>query len=169
MWLRLLSLVFGVTAYAASTVLAGFMAGLGLGSFLSGRVAASITRPLAAFGIAEILVGITAFLTPFALNWLTQLWVSLHDSLPNSLTAITITRFLVAFLVLIVPTSLMGATLPLIVKSAIAREERVGGKIGWLYAINTTGAIAGALAAGFYFIAEIGVARSFQIAATTNI
>ena len=54
-------------------------------------------------------------------------------------------------------------------KSAIAREERVGGKIGWLYAINTTGAIAGALAAGFYFIAEIGVARSFQIAATTNI
>ena len=169
MWLRLLSLVFGVTVYAASTVLAGFMAGLGLGSFLAGRVAARITRPLAAFGIAEILVGITAFLTPFALDWLTGLWVSLHDSLPNSLPTITIIRFLVAFLVLIVPTSLMGATLPLIVKSAIAREDRVGGKIGWLYAINTTGAIAGALTAGFYFIAEIGVARSFQVAAATNI
>ncbi|MGH9218382.1 MAG: fused MFS/spermidine synthase, partial [Vicinamibacterales bacterium] len=64
---------------------------------------------------------------------------------------------------------LMGATLPLIVKSAITREDRVGGKIGWRYAINTTGAIAGALTAGFYFIAELGVARSFQIAATTNI
>ena len=78
-------------------------------------------------------------------------------------------RFIVAFLVLIVPTSLMGATLPLIVKSAIAREERVGGKIGLLYAINTTGAIVGALVAGFYFIAELGVERSFQIAAATNI
>ena len=169
MWLRLLSLVFGVTVYAASTVLAGFMAGLGLGSLLAGRVATRITRPLAAFGIAEILVGVTAFLTPAALEWLTELWISLHDALPNSLAAITVIRFIVAFLVLIVPTSLMGATLPLIVKSALAREHRVGGKIGVLYAINTTGAIAGALIAGFYFIAEIGVARSFQIAAATNI
>lgn len=169
MWLRLLSLVFGVTVYAASTVLAGFMAGLGVGSFLAGRVAAKITRPLAAFGVAEILVAITAFLTPFALDQLTELWVSLRGSLPNSPTAISTIRFLIAFLVLIVPTSLMGATLPLIVKSAIAREARVGAKIGWLYAINTTGAIGGALIAGFYFLAELGVARSFQIAATANI
>jgi spermidine synthase len=153
MWLRLLSLVFGVTVYAASTVLAGFMAGLGLGSFLGGRIAARISRPLAAFGVAEALVGITAFATPFGLDALTQLWISAHDDLPNSLAAITVIRFVVAFLVLIVPTSLMGATLPLIVKSAITREERVGGKIGLLYAINTTGAIVGALMAGFYFFA----------------
>ncbi len=78
-------------------------------------------------------------------------------------------RFVVAFLVLIVPTSLMGATLPLVIKSAVAREDRVGGRIGLLYAINTTGAIAGALVAGFYFISELGVARSFQIAAATNL
>lgn len=169
MWLRLLSLVFGVTVYAASTVLAGFMAGLGLGSFLGGRIAARLTRPLAAFGVAEALVGITAFATPLVLDALTQLWISAHDDLPNSLAAVTVIRFVVALLVLIVPTSLMGATLPLIVKSAIAREERVGGKIGLLYAINTTGAIVGALVAGFYFIAELGVERSFQIAAATNV
>src|SRR5687767_10098456 len=169
MWLRLLSLVFGVTVYAASTVLAGFMAGLGVGSFLGGRLARRIRQPLAAFGVAEILVGGTAFLTPIALSWLTQLWVSMHGSLPNSPAAITIIRFIVAFLVLIVPTSLMGATLPLIVKSAIARADRIGGKIGLLYAINTTGAIAGALIAGFYLISEIGVSRSFQIAAASNI
>jgi spermidine synthase len=169
MWLRLLSLVFGVTVYAASTVLAGFMAGLGLGSFVAGRLATRIPRPLIAFGIAEVLVGVTAFLTPFVLDALTRLWVSMHGSLPDSVAAITVMRFVVSFLVLIVPTSLMGATLPLIVKSAVAREERIGGKIGLLYAINTTGAIAGALAAGFYFISEIGVSRSFQIAAATNI
>ena len=169
MWLRLLSLVFGVTVYAASTVLAGFMAGLGLGSLVAGRVAARVRRPLAAFGIAEILVGVTAFLTPFVLDQLTRLWVSMHDSLPDSLAAITVIRFIVAFLVLIVPTSLMGATLPLVVKSAIAGDDRVGGKIGLLYAINTTGAIVGALTAGFYFISDLGVSRSFQIAAATNI
>jgi spermidine synthase len=169
MWLRLLSLVFGVTVYAASTVLAGFMAGLGVGSFVAGRFAGRFQRPLAAFGIAEALVGVTAFATPFVLDALTQLWVAVHDDLPNSVAAITVIRFIVAFLVLIVPTSMMGATLPLVITSAVASEERVGGRIGLLYAINTAGAILGALVAGFYFISELGVARSFQIAAAINI
>ena len=149
MWLRLLALVFGVTVYAASTVLAGFMAGLGVGSFVAGRLATRITRPLAAFGIAEALVGITAFVSPVVLDALTGVWVSIHPSLPDSLALVTIIRFVVAFLVLIVPTSLMGATLPLVIKSAVAREDRIGGRIGLLYAINTTGAIVGALVAGF--------------------
>lgn len=169
MWLRLLSLVFGVTVYAASTVLAGFMGGLGVGSFVGGRLASRITRPLVAFGIAEALVGITAFATPFLLDALTTVWIAVHPALPNSLAALTVIRFLVSFLVLILPTSMMGATLPLVIKSAVARQERVGGRIGLLYAINTTGAIVGALVAGFYFISEIGVARSFQIAAATNL
>jgi spermidine synthase len=169
MWLRLLALVFGVTVYAASTVLAGFMAGLGLGSFVAGRLANRITRPLAAFGIAEALVGITAFVSPAVLDALTQVWVSIHPSLPDSLAAVTIIRFVVAFLVLIVPTSLMGATLPLVIKSAVAREDRIGGRIGLLYAINTTGAIVGALFAGFYLISEVGVERSFRMAAIGNI
>ncbi len=169
MWLRLLALVFGVTVYAASTVLAGFMAGLGLGSFVAGRLASRITRPLAAFGIAEVLVGITAFVSPMVLEALTRAWVTMHPSLPDSVAAITVVRFLVAFLVLIVPTSLMGATLPLVIKSAVAREERIGGRIGLLYAINTTGAIVGALVAGFYLISEVGVALSFRWAAIGNI
>lgn len=169
MWLRLLALVFGVTVYAASTVLAGFMAGLGLGSFVAGRLAARITRPLAAFGIAEVLVGITAFVSPVILHALTRVWVSIHPSLPDSLAVITIIRFAVAFLVLIVPTSLMGATLPLVIKSAVAREARIGGRIGLLYAINTTGAIVGALFAGFYLISEVGVSLSFRMAAIGNL
>lgn len=169
MWLRLLALVFGVTVYAASTVLAGFMAGLGIGSFAAGRLATRITRPLAAFGIAEALVGITAFGSPVVLDALTRLWVTLHPSLPDSLPVITVIRFVVAFLVLIVPTSLMGATLPLVIKSAVAREERIGGRIGLLYAINTTGAIVGALVAGFYLISEVGVEVSFRLAAIGNI
>jgi spermidine synthase len=169
MWLRLLSLVFGVTVYAASTVLASFMAGLGAGSLIGGRLASRFARPLVAFGVAEALVGITAFATPFALDALTALWVAVYPQLPQSLAALTVIRFIVAFLVLIVPTSMMGATLPLVIKSAVAREDRVGGRIGLLYAINTTGAIVGSLVAGFYFISELGVSRSFQIAAAANI
>ncbi len=169
MWLRLLALVFGVTVYAASTVLAGFMAGLGIGSYAAGRLATCITRPLAAFGIAEVLVGITAFASPVVLDSLTKVWVALHPSLPDSVAVITIIRFVVAFLVLIVPTSLMGATLPLVIKSAVAREARIGGRIGLLYAVNTTGAIIGALVAGFYLISEVGVSLSFRMAAIGNL
>ncbi len=169
MWLRLLALVFGVTVYAASTVLAGFMAGLAVGSFAAGRVAGRLRRPLVAFGLAEILVGLTALASPVVLDRLTALWVAVHPSLPTSLTAITVIRFVCAFGVLILPTSLMGATLPLIVRSAIKDEPRVGARIGVLYAINTTGAIVGALIAGFYFISEIGVSQSFAIAALTNV
>jgi spermidine synthase len=169
MWLRMLSLVFGVTVYAASTVLASFMAGLGAGSWLAGRFAARLPKPLVAFGVAEVLVGITAFSTPFLLDALTSLWIAIHPMLPSSLAALTVIRFVVAFLLLIVPTSLMGATLPLVIKSAVTHDARIGSRIGLLYAINTTGAIAGALIAGFYFISELGVMRSFQIAAATNL
>jgi spermidine synthase len=169
MWLRLLALVFGVTVYAASTVLAGFMAGLAIGSFAAGRLAVRILRPLAAFGVAEILVGLTALGSPFVLDALTALWVAVYPSLPESMAATTIVRFVCAFGVLLLPTSMMGATLPLVVKSAVAREPRIGARIGVLYAINTTGAIAGALLAGFHLISEVGVQRSFALAAAVNV
>src|SRR5262245_61318791 len=169
MWLRWLALVFGVTVYAASTVLAGFMAGLAVGSFAAGRMASRFSRPLAAFGVVEALVGITALASPEVLAAITRAWVSIHPSLPDSPVAVTTIRFVVAFLVLIVPTSLMGATLPLVVKSAVAQDHRIGGRIGWLYAVNTTGAIAGALLAGFYLISEVGVTHSFRYAAGTNL
>ncbi len=126
---------------------------------------AKVKRPLAAFGIAEALVGVTAFLSPLVLDALAQGWKTIHPSLPDSLALITVIRFVVAFLVLIVPTSLMGSTLPLVIKSAVARQDRVGGRIGLLYAINTTGAIVGALLAGFYLISEVGVELSFRLAA----
>jgi spermidine synthase len=169
MWLRLLALVFGVTVYAASTVLAGFMAGLAVGSLTAGRLAGRMPRPLAAFGVAEILVGLTALGSPVVLEALTRLWVTVHPSLPDSLAAVTVIRFICAFAVLLLPTSLMGATLPLIIRSAVAQEPRIGARIGLLYAINTTGAIVGALVAGFYLISEVGVQRSFVLAATTNV
>jgi spermidine synthase len=168
MWLRLLGLVFGVTVYAASTVLASFMAGLALGSYAAGRVADRARHPLRLFGVAEILVGLSALATPLVLDGLMQFWVRVAPALPESLAAMTLIRFLSACAVLIVPTALMGATLPLVVKSAIARLEGFGPRVGLLYATNTAGAILGALTAGFYLISELGVTASFYIAAAIN-
>ena len=68
LWLRRLSVVFGVTVYAASTVLAAFMAGLAIWSVLSSRILRRGASPLAAFGAAEILVGVTGLLSPLLLD-----------------------------------------------------------------------------------------------------
>lgn len=169
MWLRMLALVFGVTVYAASTVLASFMAGLALGSYSAGRVAARLRSPLFAFGVIEIAVGITAFTTPALLELAKGIWVATQPSLPASLPVLTFARFVAAFAVLIVPTTLMGATLPIVMESAFVRQRAVASRIGLIYAANTTGAILGALAAGFYFVSHIGMEGSFRIAAATNI
>ena len=168
MWLRLLALVFGVTVYAASTVLASFMGGLAVGSYVAGRLAERLRSPLRAFGLVEIGVGVSALATPLVLDVIKSVWVAVSPSLPASLAFLTVARFLAAFAVLIVPTTLMGATLPIVMRSAMARNAAVGSRVGLLYAINTGGAIVGALLAGFYLVPDVGVSRSFWIAASTN-
>lgn len=169
MWLRLLALVFGVTVYAASTVLASFMGGLAIGSFAAGRFAGKLRRPLAVFGAIEIGIGLSALATPLLLTAVKGVWVTLQPSLPSSLPLLTAARFAASFAILIVPTTLMGATLPIVMRSALVQDARVASRIGLLYAINTGGAILGALIAGFYLLAEVGMARSFQGAAIVNV
>src|SRR5687768_12973690 len=119
LWLRLLGLVFGVTVYAASTVLAGFMGGLALGSALGGRYADRVRRPLLVYGVAEVLVGLSALATPYALRAVEGVYVALHPSLPEVPGALTALRFALSIAVLLVPTMLMGATFPLVVRASL--------------------------------------------------
>jgi spermidine synthase len=167
MWLRMLSLVFGVTVYAASTVLASFMGGLAIGSVTAGRAAGRLRRPLAAFGLLEIGIGTSALATPYLLNAVRALWIEIQPSLPSSIVFVTAARFAASFAILIVPTSLMGATLPIVMRSALVQDS--ASRIGWLYAVNTGGAIVGALIAGFYLLAEVGMSASFRDAALVNV
>ncbi len=169
LWLRLLGLVFGVTVHAAATTLASFMAGLALGSLAAGRLADRARSPLAWFGAAEILVGLTALASPLALGLLERLYVAAYPLLPQALGPLTLVRFLFASAVLLVPTTLMGASLPLVAKSALLRGGDAGERIGLLYAANTAGAIGGTLLAGFYLIGGVGIGASFKLAATINV
>ena len=169
LWLRKLGLVFGVTVYAASTVWASFMGGLALGSFLAGRVADRVRRPLLWFGVAEAFIAVSALLTPAGLAALQRLYAATHPSLPESLAVVTLARVLMTLAVLFVPTVLMGATLPLVIKSSLIRSEQLGPRIGLLYATNTAGAIAGTLLSGLHLIPRYGMQRTFAVAAAVNI
>ncbi|HSE96995.1 MAG TPA: fused MFS/spermidine synthase [Blastocatellia bacterium] len=169
LWLRRLSLVFGVTIYAASTVIAAFMAGLALGSFFAGRFTDRLRRPLLWYAVIEALIGLSALATPLALEKIEQLYVSLYPSLSDTMAALTLIRFLLCFAVLLAPTTLMGATLPIIIKTSLLHTNQLGEHVSFLYACNTAGAIAGTLLAGFYLIGSLGMTPSFRLAASLNL
>lgn len=169
LWLRLLALIFGVTIYAASTVLASFMAGLALGSFIAGRLVDRVHNPLLWYGLAEVLIGLLALPTAAALDGIERLYATFYPALPDAFGPLTLVRFSFSFVILIVPTTLMGATLPIAVKSSLLRAEGLGQRVGLLYATNTAGAIVGALLTGFYLIGGIGVDASLRLAAALNV
>ena len=168
LWLRLLSMVFGVTAYAASTVLATFMAGLALGSIVAGRLADRVQRPLRWFGAVELGIGASALLTPWLLGAAQALYSTVPVTVADNFALLTLVRVACSAAVLIVPTALMGATLPLVVRSSVVTRGDLGPRVGLLYAVNAGGAITGALLAGFYLIGTVGIRRTFLVAAALN-
>ena len=169
-WMRLLSLTFGVTSYAIATVLCGFMAGLALGAFLAGRLTDRLRRPLAAYAVAEFLIALTGVLSPAAFAAVREVYVALVDLTGlEALLPLSLLRFVLAFAVLIVPTTLMGATLPLIVRSSLLGAPGVSRNVSLLYGVNTLGAMTGVLAAGFVLIGRYGLQRSLVIAASLNV
>jgi spermidine synthase len=168
LWLRLLSIVFGVTAYAASTVLAAFMAGLALGSVLAGRLASRAARPLRLFAAAELAIAVTALASMALLERLPAWYGATQTWLGQDIGTLTVARFIGAFLVLVVPTSIMGATLPLVSASLVVRERTPAARVSAVYAANTAGAILGAGVTGIYLIGAVGVTASFRVAAAAN-
>ena len=161
--------VFGVTVYAASTVWASFMAGLAVGSLAAGVIGDRVRHPLRWFGVTELLIGATALATPAILFELQKIYVALYPSLPRALPALTAARLAIALLVLILPTTLMGATLPLVIKGSEARGGSLGAHLGVLYGSNAIGAIVGTIAAGLYLIPGLGIHGTFLAAAAVNL
>jgi spermidine synthase len=169
LWLRELTLTFGVTVEAVSTVLAAFFGGLALGGYLAGRLARRTRRPIAWYGALEVATGVLAIATPFALDAARSLYVSFAVNVSDSLAVLTVVRFVLTFVVLMVPATFMGASLPLIVSSSLLRDAAMGGRIGMLYAANTAGAVVGTVLSGFWLIGLWGLERTFLVAAIVNI
>jgi spermidine synthase len=169
-WMRMLSLTFGVTSYAIATVLCGFMGGLALGAFLAGRIADRLRRPLAGYAGAEFLIAVTGVLSPFAFLAVREIYLGLVDLTGlEALLPLSLLRFVLAFVVLLVPTTLMGATLPLIVRSSLLGARGVSRNVSLLYGMNTLGAMVGVVAAGFLLIGRYGLQRTLVVAALLNV
>ena len=169
LWTRQLGLVFGVTIQAASTVLACFMGGLALGSYLAGRWSDRLRRPLRTFAIVEALIAVSALLTPTLLGIADAVFLRTVPSLDGAPVLTTVTRIALTALVLIVPAGLMGMTYPLVLRAASRSADGIRRTASLLYAINTTGAIVGVLFGSLWLVPTMGLSRTFFIAAGLNL
>ena len=160
-WVRMLSLFFGSDVYSAATTLSVFMGGLALGSWLAGRLGDRTRRPLTLYGALEVLVALTALAVPHLLQAFHDSFrlVYLHDFATRPWLYHAF-KALVAMAVLLPPTTLMGATLPLLVRRFAREMSGLGRQAGRLYAANTLGALCGTLAAGFLLLPYLGVSRT---------
>jgi len=168
-WMRMLTLVFGATVFATSAILSTFFAGLALGSLLLGKVADRSRNPLALYAVLESGVGLFAFLLPVLLTGVTATYVALARHFDLGFYPLSLVRLGLSVLVLIVPATLMGGTLPVIVKFLARDKDRLGLDVGRLYAINTFGAVLGALASGFFLILLLGVRETAYLAGAVNL
>jgi len=169
LWARMLGLVFGATTLAVSTVLAAFMGGLALGSALAGKFAQRIRKPLSVYGLMEILIAVYALLVPLLFRWIDHVYALIWQQLQPGYFSFSLWRFLLSSVVLLVPTTLMGATLPVLAAALVRSSGRDSNSVTRLYACNLAGAILGTIAAGFVLLPSLGVRLTIVVAAALNI
>lgn len=168
-WMRQLTLVFGSTVFATSTVLTAFMAGLALGSYYFGRkIDEGKMSPLKLYALLEAGIGGFCIIWPLLLSVLTALYVLIYRNITSEFYTLSLIRFVLTFGVLLIPSTLMGGTLPVLTRFFVKRLEQLGTNIGILYALNTFGAVIGTVAAGFFLIQALGIKWSFGVAIAIN-
>ena len=168
-WTRLLTRVMGSTHYSIATVLTIFMAGLALGSYLGGRWIDGKKNPLFVYATLEGAIGIYCLLIPSIIDSAFPLFEWVYQTQNESYSKASLCRFFICGAILLIPTALMGATLPVLSKYVSRERACIGRDVGTLYSLNTFGAVFGALSSAFLFMRIWGVLATIWFAAGLNI
>lgn len=160
MWQRLLFNLFGVDLLSVTVIVSVFMFGLGLGGLLGGRMADQMpTRLLALYVVIELYIAIFGFFSPTIISFVGNIlfansaWVTAMAS----------------FIILAVPTILMGATFPILVTHVNRYKQNIGDSVGNLYFVNTLGGALGAYMAGFVLLYSMDINAAINRAAILNL
>ena len=167
-WFREFRLVFGTSTYATAAVLAIFMAGLGAGSGILGRVADRRSSPLAWYGMLELGIAVSAALSLLLIFFARNLYVASGGVVSLGLPLATVVRIALSIAVLGVPTFLMGGTLPAAARAVETRFDSGRRHLALLYGMNTLGAVAGALLSTFFLLEHLGNRKTLLLAAMLN-
>jgi spermidine synthase len=172
LWLRMIDKVVGSAPFAVATVLSVFMGGLALGSWLAGKYIDRISSKrnlLSLYGKVEFAIGIYGLLLPFLIHMAKPVYMLAYNTLFLHFWLYQIFTFFGCSLLLLVPTTLMGMTLPVLCRFYVEDLGHIGARTGRLYGINTIGGAAGAVLCGFFLIAAFGVWGTIFTAVGINI
>jgi spermidine synthase len=159
-WQRTLFAIYGINIESVTVIVTAFMLGLGLGSLLGGSLSKDAKRPaLLLFSLVELSIGIYGFLS----LGLFRLVGSFTLGAPALVT------FVIAFALVLLPTVLMGATLPLLVAHAVRISGNVGRSVGVLYFVNTLGSALASAVAVFVLLGNLGQKGTVTVAACLNL
>lgn len=168
-WSKALGLVFGHTVHALAVVLSVFMGGLALGSAVIGRWSERRTRPVALYGWLELLIAALGAASLAGLAGVRWLYFAAYPAVEDSPFLQVGLRAAGAAIVLFLPTFLMGGTLPVLVRGLVRTSGELGARVGRLYWVNTAGAVAGTLAAGFLLLPLAGLRVTVAVAVALNV
>ncbi|MCD4785802.1 MAG: fused MFS/spermidine synthase [Candidatus Eremiobacteraeota bacterium] len=188
LWTKMLSLTFGHTVFAISSILSAFMGGLALGSYLIGRFvdrlspgskgggfigkllnAGSYSPYVRIYGILQLLIGLYILLTPSLINIVNKIYIGIMQNYSLGLYPLSLITFFLSILVFIFPTVCMGATLPVICKFVIKSYREIMSTTARLYSVNTFGAVLGTFLAGFVLFPVLGLQASLMVGVVINI
>ena len=166
---RQLLLSLGVTHYSVATVLTVFMAGLALGSLFFGKMADNTRYPLRIYGMLEVGIGLSGFLLLLILPYFDALYASLYHLFGVSDSPGILLKSFLAGGFLLLPTTLMGGTLPVAGKAFVRQNSSAGSPLGFLYGINTLGGVAGILSATFWLLGTLGTNRTLVLVSLLSV
>ncbi len=171
-WAREFAFVFGTSEFAVVSVLAAYMGGLAAGAAVAARLISRIRRPVLVYALLELGIAASALAVPQGIRaaiWL-QTAIAGGQSAPPDEASVSGSLFYAAcsFVILMIPTGLMGATLPLLARYAVRQENQIGRRVGVLYSVNTVGAVVGAAATGFVILPMLGLRNTVYVGAATN-
>jgi predicted membrane-bound spermidine synthase len=169
LWFHQTGLVFGNGVWASSLVLAAFMAGLALGNGAIARFGHRVTRPVRLYAVLEAVIAISGVAIVLGLPAMSPFLVGVLRPFLDVPWAANPIRLGAGFAVMLVPSIAMGATLPILVKALLARDDSFGSVLGRLYGWNTLGAVVGALAGEAFLLEWLGVHGSAYFAASLNV
>jgi spermidine synthase len=171
LWTRMISKIIGNAPFAISIVLTVFMGGLGLGSYLASRYIDRLKTParlVKTYGFLELTVGMYGLLLPVLLILFKPFYGLLYNHLFAHFLLYNLLTFLGCSLLLLLPVTCMGATLPVLSRFYVTKLSTIGSSLGKLYSINTVGGALGSLFCGFWIISFWGVWGSLAFAILLN-
>lgn len=172
LWLRMIDKIIGSAPFAVTAILTVFMGGMAIGSWFAGRFidrAGQRRFVLTVYGLLELTIGIYALFLPYLINGTSPFYRLIYDRLISYPLLYQVATFFGCTALLIIPTTLMGATLPVLSRYCVRELDHLGKQTGLLYGLNTVGAACGTLICGFYLIQRFGLTNTLLLCAALNV